>query len=202
MLIKNSLFVFLFAVFEYFCHFIYIKYMPHPLFTEEEKKFFNDDTNEMLNTKKLYHLSQVSFHQNQISTIDALLSVGTEKRTVTVQSKISELNGHNKEKKNKWAKPAFQIISEKNCFLKTDEIYELLKGAVENEVEERRDNIAAISQALIKMIKRGKIKSHSVKGVKGKYYGLPSMFDGEEPKREYLQVIENKKEQFQLETTP
>lgn len=122
-------------------------------------------------------LRKKRFHQEEIKKLDVILTIYSKKSTDT------PIRNNNKTMKIQ----IINLVHENKRLLTTEQIAQELIGEISH--AERRTQVIRFS-GILGIIKRaGQIKSYTVKGRKAFYWGVPEMFDGDNPKKEYLKYI-------------
>lgn len=105
-----------------------------------------------------------------------------------IESNIALSHDHvNGDSAGRWGKDIIKLLNIKNKLMQVKDIIKAIEKdprAVEDSEIKRK-----MADALNKRVMRGSLMGYKKQGVTGKYYGLTSWFDGDEPKKEYLDAI-------------
>jgi hypothetical protein len=129
-----------------------------------------------------------------LQTEDALL-IGISERKKKLEEVRKQINVLRGNKGFPWTEKALGCINASSQMVNTDEIlkWTLVNRKDDLELAHRRKGyITALSVALNKLRKAGRLKEHKVKGVKGLFYGLPEWWEKEELSPYYRILLENK----------
>lgn len=139
-----------------------------------------------------FHQASIEWHQNQIIEVTKLMDYYTKEvqskapvmdEMITNYGIVNAVEEEIPSQKTYWKKMAQTLILKRNKLMRSKEIIdgtdEMLSAV------ERKNAMVNLSAGLSELCEEGVLKRYAAQGVKGYYYGLPYMFDGESPSEKY-----------------
>lgn len=143
----------------------------------------------VLQEQRIHHKNQIEWHKEQLEQTEFLIKMylehfeEKEKETGLLDSDVAmRYNTHetvSNPDKGYWRRTALATIEKHDKLMRSTEIVDL-SGTLLSDTD-RKNALVYLSIALKELCEEGKLKRIPATGVKGYYYGLPYMFDGEQP---------------------
>jgi len=152
-----------------------------------------------LQEREVYHTEQIALHKKNLKETEFLIQAYKEQFSEEISDSghiISDVkdfglelnnifgNSDSGNDRSSWKKTALYVIEQRDILLQSSEIISL-SGIILSPSGISNAKVY-LSTGLKELCDEKKLKRYKKSGIKGFYYGLPYMFEGDNPKEQYF----------------